>query len=77
MRKSTTGFDKNSPMAILTATTDVKNHPNFTAENLDAEPFCVFSESRLKGGVSVFTGMSEFHSFPRTQNGRNSERLTL
>lgn len=48
-------IDKKASVAILTATTNVKSPPNFTAGNLDAEPFCVFRKPRFESGVSVFT----------------------
>ena len=51
--------DKKSFVAILTATTNVKHHPNFKAESLITRPFSCFEVLRLKGGIFVSTEMSE------------------
>ncbi len=37
-------------------TTNVNQHPNFTAENLDAWPSCVFSKSRFEKRDLCFHG---------------------
>ena len=47
-------------MAILTATTDVNQHPNFKAESQITRPFSCFGKLRLESGVFVSTEMSEW-----------------